>query len=184
MTKTPVNPGLFISGRFSAMTTCHHVSMHACVHVITFACLHFRKGECWNRGFSLICFCSHLSLSCFLLNAGQKVMPTDIHSTASSSGLEMADALASALWCSTVRFTGSVQHMEETQKKKISHTRFADFRIAHPRRGPARIGQFACFVQGPFASAPDRSGLCSSLVSLAQKVCLSVGMPLSPRGMI
>ena len=92
------------------MTTCHHVSMHACVHVITFACLHFRKGECWNRGFALICFCSLLSLSCFLLNAGQKVMPTDIHSTASSSGLEVADALASASLCSTVRFTGSVQH--------------------------------------------------------------------------
>ena len=149
-----------------------------------FACLHFRKGECWNRGFALICFCSLLSLSCFLLNAGQKVMPTDIHPTASSSGLDVADALASASLCSTVRITGSVQHREETQKKKISHTRFADFRIAHPRRGPARIGQFACFVQGPFASAPDKSGLCSSLLSLAQKVCLPEGKPLSPRGMI
>ena len=136
------------------------------------------------RRFALICFCSLLSLSCFLLNAWQKDMPTDIHSTASSSGLMVADALASALWCSTDRFTGPVQHMEETEKKKISHTRFADFRIAHPRRGPARIGQFACFVQGPFASAPDKSGLCSSLVSLAQKVCLPVGKPLSPRGMI
>jgi len=116
-----------------------------------------------------------------LLNAGPKVMPTDIHSTASSSGLDVADSLASALWCSTVRFTGSVQHMKETQKKKLSHTRFADFRIAHPRRGPARIGQFACFVQGPFASALR---LCSSLVSLAQKVCLPAGKPLFPRGMI
>jgi hypothetical protein len=79
-------------------------------------------------------------------------MPTDIYSTASSSGLEVADALASASLCSTVRITGAVQHMEETQKKKISHTRFADFRIAHPRRGPTRIGQFDCFVQGPFVS--------------------------------
>jgi len=111
-----------------------------------------------------------------LLNTWQKDMPTDIHSTASSSGLEVADALASASLCTTVRITGAVQHTEETQKKKISHTRFADFRIAHPRRGPARIGQFACFVQGPFASAPDKSGLCSSLVFLVQRALLN---PLS-----
>ena len=95
--------------------------------------------------FALICSCSLLFLSCFLLIAGQEVMPTDIHSTASSSGLEVPDALASASLCSTVRFAGSVQHREETQKKKISHTRFADFRIAHPRKFPAQDRPFCLF---------------------------------------
>ena len=72
-------------------------------------------------------------------------MRSDILSIASSSGLEVADVLASASLCSTVRITGSVQHMEETQKKKISHTRFADFRIAHPRKSPAQDKPFCLF---------------------------------------
>lgn len=61
----------------------------------------------------------------------------------------------------------------------ISASRFQDF--IQPRRGTARISQFACFVQGPFAYALR---LCSSLFSPAQKVCLSAVQPLSPRRMI
>ena len=61
----------------------------------------------------------------------------------------------------------------------IPASRVQDF--IQPRRGTARIGQFTCFVQGPFASALR---LCSSLFSPAQKVCLSAVQPLSPRGMI
>ncbi len=60
----------------------------------------------------------------------------------------------------------------------IPASRFQDF--IQPRKGTARIGQFACFVQGPFTSALR---LCSSLFSPAQKVCLSAVQPLSHRGM-
>jgi len=67
-------------------------------------------------------------------------------------------------------------------RNRCAHSsRYADFRILVPGWVRPRIGQFACFVQGPFASALR---LCSSLLSLSQKVCLTVGKPLSPRGMI
>jgi len=130
------------------------------------------------RRFALICFCSLLPLLCFLLNAWQKVTPTDIHSTASSSGLEVADALASALWCSTVRITGSVQHMEETQKKKISHTRFADFRIAHPRMGPAKDRSVCLFCA---RAVRFRTCVCAALLSpLRKKFACPWGSLCSP----
>jgi len=99
-----------------------------------------------------------------LLKARQKVMPTDIHFTASSSGLDVVDDLASASLCSTVRFTGAVQHREETQKKKISHTRFADFRIAHPRMGPAKDRSVCLF--------------CARAVRFSTCVCAALLSPL------
>ena len=65
--------------------------------------------------------------------------------------------------------------------KNCCHTRFADSKEINPDGVPARIGQFASFAQGSFASALR---LCSSLFLPCTKSLPVPGKPLSPRGMI
>jgi hypothetical protein len=138
----------------------------------------------------------------FAGTAAQNAMPAVIHSTTDCSGLEAVSALAMVLWCSTVPVTRpstalfylSVQDRHDASVMACVPSTTPPVRnfrreivMSCPLRGlrnffssPEGAGQdtpVCLFAQGPFASALR---LCSSLVSLAQKVCLSSGRLCPP----